>query len=123
VSIPVARRFETAEDYYSTIFHELGHSTGHESRLNRLASTKHRSFGSEDYSFEELVAEMTAAFLCVHCGIENQVKPSASYIHSWLAVLRQDRKILLDAATAAQKATDHILGCCLVAERGEDQAE
>lgn len=122
VSVPVARRFETADYYYSTMFHELGHSTGHESRLNRLASAKNRSFGSEDYSFEELVAEMTAAFLCVHCGIENQVKPAASYIYSWLAVLRQDKKILLDAATAAQKATDYILGRCLVAESSEEQA-
>ena len=110
VSLPRSTRFETAEAYYSTVFHELAHSTGHEVRLNRFVSGKNRSFGSEDYSFEELVAEMTAAFLCAHCGIENQVAPSASYIYSWLAVLRQDKKILLDAATAAQKAADFILG-------------
>jgi antirestriction protein ArdC len=108
--IPVARRFETSEDYYCTLFHELGHSTGHESRLNRFTSQKNRSFGSPDYSFEELVAEMTAAFLCAHCGIENQVEQSASYIDGWLEAFRKDRKILIEAASAAQRATDYILG-------------
>lgn len=109
VAVPVARRFETAEDYYSTMFHELAHSTGHESRLNRNASNKHRSFGSPDYSFEELVAEMSAAFLCAHCGIENQLQQSASYIDNWLEVFRKDQKILIEAASAAQRACDYIL--------------
>lgn len=110
VVIPVARRFEKAESFYCTLFHELAHATGHESRLNRQDSKKQRSFGSPDYSFEELVAEMTAAFLCAHCGIENQVEQSAAYIKGWLSVFRQDKKILLDAATSAQKAADYILG-------------
>lgn len=110
VIIPAARRFEKAERFYSVLFHELAHATGHEKRLNRQDSKKQRSFGSLDYSFEELVAEMTAAFLCAHCGIENQVEQSAAYIKGWLSVFRQDKKILLEAATAAQKATDYILG-------------
>jgi len=108
--IPVARRFETSEDYYCTLFHEFAHSTGHESRLNRFASQKNRQFGSPDYSFEELVAEMTAAFLCAHCGIENQIQQSASYIDGWLEAFRKDKKILIEAASAAQRAADYILG-------------
>lgn len=110
VAIPGARRFETSESFYSTMFHELAHSTGHESRLNRQLSIKRREFGSADYSFEELVAEMTAAFLCVHSGIKNQVEQTASYIDGWLSVFKKDKKILLDAATAAQRAADFILG-------------
>ena len=110
ICLPPLARFETAESYYSTLFHELGHSTGHESRLNRIASSKNRSFGSEEYSFEELVAEMTAAFLCTHCLIENQVSQSASYIDFWLAIFKKDRRILLDSATSAQRACDFILG-------------
>lgn len=110
VVIPGARRFEKNESYYAVLFHELAHATGHETRLNRLDSKKNREFGSPEYSFEELVAEMTAAFLCAHCGIENQVEHSAAYINSWLAVFRKDKKILLDAATAAQRAADYILG-------------
>lgn len=109
VAVPNARRFKNAEGFYSVLFHEMGHATGHASRLNRLDSKKNRSFGSPDYSFEELVAEMTAAFLCAHCGIENQFEHSAAYIKSWLLVLREDKKILLNAATAAQRAADYIL--------------
>lgn len=108
--VPMADRFQKPADYYCTIFHELAHATGHESRLNRQASQKQRSFGSPDYSFEELVAEMTAAFLCAHCGIENQsLDQSAAYIGSWLEVFKHDTEILLDAASAAQKAADYIL--------------
>jgi len=110
VRIPSARRFEEAKGYYSVLFHELAHATGHEMRLNRLDSKKNRVFGSPEYSFEELVAEMTATFLCAHCEIENRVEQSAAYINGWLSVFRKDKKILLDAATAAQKAADYILG-------------
>jgi antirestriction protein ArdC len=110
VYMPTLSRFETAESYYSTFFHELGHSTGHASRLGRLESQKNRSFGSEDYSFEELVAEMTAAFLCAETGITNQANSSASYLAGWIRVLKADNRIILDAATAAQKAVDYILG-------------
>jgi antirestriction protein ArdC len=110
IAMPHAQRFTQSEGFYAVLFHELAHATGHASRLNRLDSKKHRSFGSPEYSFEELVAEMTAAFLCAHCGMENRVEQSAAYIDGWLGVLRQDKKILLDAATAAQQAADYILG-------------
>jgi len=114
-------RFTTVERYYASLFHELAHATGHESRLNRQASDKHREFGSPDYSFEELVAEMTAAFLCAHCGIANQAfDQSASYINGWLEVFRKDTKILLEASGAAQKAADYILNRSFEAE---EQAE
>lgn len=110
VYIQGIHRFATPERYYASFFHELAHSTGHEKRLNRQASTKHREFGSPDYSFEELVAEMTAAFLCAHCGIANHAfDQSASYIDGWLSVFKKDTKILLEASSAAQKAADYIL--------------
>lgn len=121
VHIHNINRFPTLERYYSTLFHELAHSTGHEKRLNRQESTKHREFGSPDYSFEELVAEMTAAFLCAHCGITNHAfDQSASYINGWLSVFRKDTKILLEASSAAQKAADYILNHSFEAE---EQAE
>ena len=109
VVIPQAKRFERAEGFYSVLFHELAHATGHESRLNRLNAKNNGVYGSLEYSYEELVAEMTAAFLCAHCGIENRVEQSAAYINGWLRVFQQDKKILLSAATAAQKAADCIL--------------
>jgi antirestriction protein ArdC len=110
VHIHGINRFASPERYYASLFHELAHATGHENRLNRQASTKHREFGSTDYSFEELVAEMTAAFLCAHCGIENHAfDQSVSYLNGWLKAFRKDTKILLDAASAAQKAADYIL--------------
>ncbi|MDA2930432.1 ArdC-like ssDNA-binding domain-containing protein, partial [Acidobacteria bacterium AH-259-O06] len=72
VNMPSAELFRSAEEYYSTLFHELTHSTGHQSRLNRLDTDNLAPFRSKDYSQEELVAEMGAAFLCGHCRIENR---------------------------------------------------
>lgn len=110
ISIPVPESFESLESYYSTLFHELTHSTGHLSRLNRKEVAQPGRFGSEPYSREELVAEMGAAFLCGHCEIENKtVDQSASYIQSWLNRLKDDRKLVVHAAAAAQKACDFIL--------------
>jgi antirestriction protein ArdC len=94
------------------MFHELGHSTGHESRLNRagIAKDKH-GFGSGSYSREELVAEMTAAFLCGHCGIDTAtITDSAAYINNWKTHLRGDMRCVVFAAAQAQKAADYILG-------------
>jgi len=109
VTMPEARLFDSSEGYYSTLFHELTHATGHVSRLNRKEITNPIRFGSDPYSREELVAEMGAAFLCGHCGIENQtIDQSASYIQSWLAKLKEDRKLVVHAAAQAQKACDFI---------------
>lgn len=109
VNMPKAELFKTEEEYYSTLFHELAHSTGHESRLDRNIGNSH--FGSKDYSKEELVAEMSAAMLCGLAGIENTtIDNSAAYIASWLKVLKSDKKILVQAGGQAQKACDMIAG-------------
>jgi len=111
VNMPKSNLFESDEEYYSTLFHELAHSTGHESRLNRDEISKISPFGSHNYSKEELVAEMGSAFLCGHCGIEPAViENQAAYIQSWLKKLRNHKKWLVYAAARAQRAADFILG-------------
>jgi len=108
--MPQAKFFESPETYYGTLFHELTHATGHVSRLNRKEITDPNQFGSNLYGREELVAEMGAAFLSGHCGIENStLDQSASYIQNWLERLRNDRKLVVQAAAQAQKACDFIL--------------
>ena len=110
VSLPAFKRFTCAEAFYSTAFHELAHSTGHGSRLGRKEVVEATYFGDPDYSKEELVAEMTAAFLCFEAGICPQtLENSAAYIKGWLKVFKDDRKVLVCAAAAAQKAADFIL--------------
>ncbi len=111
INMTERQTFDGAAEYYSTLFHEFIHSTGHESRLNRSGITETHYFGDEIYSKEELVAEMGAAMLCGVVGIENKtIKNSASYIQSWLSKLRDDKKLVVHAAAAAQKAADFILG-------------
>ena len=110
VNMPVAELFTSDEEYYSTLFHELTHATGHESRLKRLDTDKIAAFGGKDYSQEELVAEMGSAFLCGHCGIaERIIDNSAAYIQGWLRRLRNDKSLVVFAAAQAQKAVDFIL--------------
>lgn len=110
VYMPQPELFHSDEEYYSTLFHELVHSTGHETRLNRRPSSERRSFGDEAYSKEELVAEMGASFLSATAGIENAtLDNSAAYIQGWLKALRDDKKLVILAAAAAQKASDYIL--------------
>lgn len=111
VLLPPPERFDTPEDYYATLFHELVHATGHSSRLDRGLDEDLAPFGSPDYSKEELVAEMGSAFLNAVAGISPPtIEQSASYIQGWLKELREDRKLLVQAAGLAQKAADHILG-------------
>lgn len=110
VNMPDKKTFETSEAFYSTLFHELVHSTGHSTRLNRKTINEATYFGTESYSKEELVAEMGAAFLCGHCQIENKtINNSASYIKSWLKHLKEDKQMVILAAGQAQKASDFIL--------------
>ncbi|MDA2930617.1 zincin-like metallopeptidase domain-containing protein [Acidobacteria bacterium AH-259-O06] len=110
VNMPQTEAFTGDEEYYSTLFHELTHSTGHQSRLGRLDTDNLAPFGSKDYSQEELVAEMGAAFLCGHCGIVDRILDnSASYIAGWLGRLRSDEKLIVIAGAQAQKAADFIL--------------
>jgi len=110
VQMPERGQFDAAESYYNVLFHELAHSTGHESRLKRKSLIHPAPFGSEDYSHEELVAEFAAAFLTGEAGIEVPVTRSASYLANWLKVLKNDRKMLVSAAAQAQKAADLVLG-------------
>lgn len=107
VQMPSASSFDSAEGYYATLFHELGHSSGHEFRLSRKLSG---SFASADYSKEELIAEMTSAFLCAHCGIDNSTMPQqAAYLAGWLKALKADPKMVVCAAAQAQKAANLIM--------------
>jgi antirestriction protein ArdC len=111
VNMPERGLFPKAEHYYSVLFHELTHSTGHISRLDRATLRDLLAFGDTNYSKEELVAEMGAAYLCGVAGIANEtVNSSAAYIQGWLGKLRHDKKLLIQAAAQAQKAADFILG-------------
>ena len=110
VKLPVPEDFQSPEEYYSTAFHELSHSTGHASRLGRKGVTETSYFGSHEYSKEELIAEMGASFLCGITGIENKtIENSAAYLQGWLKVLKSDKTLLIHAAAQAQKASDFIL--------------
>jgi antirestriction protein ArdC len=111
VCMPERDRFEGAAGYYSTIFHELAHSTGHAKRLARKELLEFHAFGDASYSREELVAEMGAAMLCGVAGIDQLTVPnSAAYVRSWLDKLRGDKRLVVTAAAQAQKAADLIRG-------------
>jgi len=111
VHMPDKTCFDSGEEYYSTLFHELTHSTGHPTRLNRSTLMDFERFGDHNYSREELVAEMGAAFLAGYCGIENRtINNSAAYLASWLEALKNDHRMVLIAASQAQKAADLIRG-------------
>lgn len=108
IMLPMMEQFKSVAEYYSTAFHELTHSTGHISRLNRLEKT---TFGSEAYSKEELVAEIGAASLMNEMGFETDesFKNSVAYVQSWLKALRNDKKMIISAAGKAEKAVRMIL--------------
>jgi antirestriction protein ArdC len=110
VNVPSPENIRGTDEYYSALFHELGHSTGHAERLNRdgiVKVVKHRR--GTLYAFEELIAEFSAAMLCAHSGIADTVDNSAAYLRSWAQYLRDDPKAAVKAATKAQAAVDHIL--------------
>ena len=104
------QQFTAAAEYYSTVFHELTHSTGHKSRLDRLEKTAF--FGSDAYSKEELIAEIGAATLVNHVRLETPTsfKNNAAYIQNWLQVLKNDKRFIVSAAGKAEKAVNLILG-------------
>lgn len=110
VGMPMASLFEKQEEYFSTLFHELGHSTGHETRLNRESFKTTGDADPSIYPKEELCAEMASAFLCAEAGIvETTLENSAAYIQEWLKRLKNDSKLVVQAAAQAQKAADYIL--------------
>lgn len=111
VAMPSRTAFSSQEEYYSTLFHELTHSTGHAKRLGRDGFETPQQFGSESYSKEELIAEMGSAMLCGVSGIEQStLANSAAYLRGWINRLRGDSRLVISAATAAQKAADCIRG-------------
>ena len=124
IEMPLFSSFESAETYHLTLLHEIGHSTGHSSRLNRPSLTKHDEFGGPVYSQEELVAEMCAAFVGMEAGIVKDAhEQSAAYLGSWLSVLKSKdhRRWIVQAASQASHAADFILG--RTSEEPEPQPE
>jgi antirestriction protein ArdC len=107
VEVPQRGTFESADEFYGAVFHELAHSTGHSSRLDRFKGNT--AFGSHDYGREELIAEMTAAFLSAEAGIESTATNHAAYLQSWIKTIREDVRAVVVAAGAAQRAADMVL--------------
>lgn len=120
VCLPLATDFESPNAFYSVAFHEYAHSTGHAKRLNRDTLVKNDGFGGETYSKEELVAEFCATFLLAQCDLEQPtLENSVAYIQNWKAKLKDDPKLIVSAASQAQRAADYILG--LVKPEGEGE--
>jgi antirestriction protein ArdC len=120
IQLPPFPAFKDAESYYGTALHELTHWTGHTSRCARAFEKSHR-FGSEGYAFEELVAELGAAFLCAQLGITPELRDDhAAYLAHWLGVLKQDKRAIFSAAAHAQRAADFLFA--LQAQRTQQAA-
>lgn len=118
IVMPPMAAFNSAAEYHATLLHECVHATGHDSRLKRLTPAR---FGSEEYAYEELVAELGAAMLCAHTGIDGDLRHSG-YIESWLKALRNDKKFILSAAGKAQAAMDWLTKAQAVEGEGEGEA-
>jgi antirestriction protein ArdC len=110
ITLPARESFKDESYLYGTVFHEMTHSTGHESRLNRPGVAEFDHFGSARYGKEELCAEMGAAFLAAMTGTDQHFDNSAAYLASWLRTIKGDPKLVVQAAAQAQHAVDHILG-------------
>lgn len=107
IHLPKREQFPSSEKFYATALHELGHWTGHESRLNREVG-KHQ-FGSEEYAKEELRAELTSLFLSGETGISQDLGSHAAYIQSWIKVLKEDKNEIFKAAKDAEKASEYVM--------------
>lgn len=112
VTVPLMEQFIDSPEYYSTLFHELTHSTGHDSRLGRLRENRISFWGDQNYSREELVAEIGAATILNTLGLEsaNSFRNSAAYVKSWASHIKDDPMMYVTAMTRAEKAVDLILG-------------
>lgn len=108
IIMPEMEKFRTPEAYYDTLFHELAHSTGHATRLNRDQSPRYMA---DKYGLEELVAEIGGAMLCAEAGIDNAnlIQNNAAYLQSWMNAVKNDPNMIVRAAGMAAKATDLIL--------------
>ena len=111
INMPQKESFKGEEEYYATLFHEMGHSTGHGTRLNREGVVNFDHFGSHQYSKEELVAEFTSCYLCGESNILPNIQDnSVAYIQSWSKALKDDKKLIIGACSKATRAADYILG-------------
>ena len=112
VIVPDGEYSLSGPHYYSTLFHELSHSTGHENRLGRLKDRRNAAFGSSDYSKEELVAELSSSFIMNELGIENEgtMENSAAYLANWCSAMKAEPKMLIQAMHKAIPATNYIFG-------------
>ena len=111
IGIPAKGLFDNPQAYYATLFHEMTHSTGHASRIRWEGIEKVEAFGSEVYSREELIAELGAAMLCGVTGIiPATIENSTAYLQGWINRLKGDSKPIMQAASAAQRASDYIQG-------------
>ena len=123
VHMPARDFFATSAEYYSTLFHEISHASGHKDRLDRR-DLKAYSVQDGARPREELTAEMGAAFLCAHCGIERAtLENSAAYVANWLRELESDPRLVVLAAGQAQKAADWILGKGKEDKETEEEAD
>ncbi|UOF81991.1 antirestriction protein [Caudoviricetes sp.] len=104
IKLPRKESFFSESNYYATVFHELVHWTGAKSRLSRELSGR---FGSTEYAFEELVAELGSAFLCQSFGVQGELRHSG-YINSWIKCLKEHNTAIFKAAALAQKAEDYL---------------
>ncbi len=110
ITLPPRELFVSAEEHFATLAHETSHAVGHPKRLNRKSISEAAPFGSPTYSFEELVAEFSAAYLCAEAGISPAVlNNQAAYLQGWLAKLHSDKRMVVIAAAEAQKAADYIV--------------
>jgi antirestriction protein ArdC len=124
VTMPVREQFGSSNTLYGTLFHELGHSTGHSSRLDRGLDTDCLPFGSEDYSREELVAELTSAFVMSAMGLDPDIPQNAAYFQGWQRTFEDDKKAIIWAASRATKAANLILNLTnSEEEKGETEDE
>ena len=113
IRVPKMEQFPKVEEFYSTLFHEMAHSTGHWSRLGRFKeSGAVAAFGGEDYGKEELIAELSAAALCGKCGVESRdsFRNSAAYLNGWMEAIKGNPELIVAAASKADKAVEFILG-------------
>lgn len=121
IVLPKMKSFRTSESYYSTVYHELVHSTGAEKRLGRKTLTDMVPFGTESYAMEELIAEMGSAYLCRFSGIlPAEIDNKVAYLDNWLGIFKKDKRFIISAFGQAQKAVDFILNIKGNESKGEE---
>lgn len=120
ILLPTKGQFEDVGSYYATALHELTHWSGHLSRLNRDGITGGHTFGSAEYAFEELVAEMGAAFLCALTGTQGELRHE-EYLASWLKILKEDKRAIFRASGQAREASEYLLA--LQSDQGTERIE